>query len=293
MSRRRIKLFATGAILLAMSGGAAFVILRDHAQKTQVEPVRDEPTSNQVHGSGSGSESVSPSASSMAARPRKFKFIGGEQNWENVIAWFEEISGLTYAEGISTPTGPVTLALPKVSRDFTLPEIADILNEALLARKPADRYLLIRRQFTFTFVRADEELTAAAALYLTPIDRLADCGRTEIVAVIIPLKDFDNEKVAKQLKPLKSSFGRICAIPPNSLFVVDTAGVIRGSILPMTRSEDDGFVGATYTHACLWIMPTDAKRMLAERVPARDKASKASDPPLKVATDEDHNLITG
>jgi type II secretion system protein D len=235
----------------------------------------DEPKGSGIgSGSGSGSIVVEP----PAKKGRTYKLIANGEKWESIIEWFTDISGLTYAEGSVKPSGTLTLVPPKGAKnEYTLPEIIDFLNEALLARKASERYLLVRREFTFTFVPADEVMNPDIARSVTA-DQLPECGRTEVVKMTIPLTTAVATTVAPQLKPLKSPVGTIAAIPPNSLFVVDTAGAIRNNIMPtVDRLGKD--IGETYTHNCKYVLALNAKRMLSELLPDNKGSGSGSATP--------------
>src|SRR5205823_14175840 len=94
-----------------------------------------------------------------ANRPelKTYKFEFRDKRWTDVLDWFTQISGLQFHSPYK-PTGTFTSIAPKLAnvqpREYTIPEIVDILNEALLLQK----FLLIRREATYTIIPADEKI---------------------------------------------------------------------------------------------------------------------------------------
>src|SRR5207245_220467 len=109
--------------------------------------------------------------------------------WQKVIEWFSDTTGLAFA-GVFKPTGTFNFTPPKVNggvRKYTIPEIVDIINEALEAQASTQKYVLIRKTQTFTFIPADEKVDPSNAATVSPED-LPKYGRTEIVKVNVRLK---------------------------------------------------------------------------------------------------------
>ncbi len=65
-----------------------------------------------------------------------------DKPWKDVIEWFADVSGLRYT-GKETPPGTFTFNPPK-AKQYTIPEVVDIINDALLADKKTP-FLLVRR----------------------------------------------------------------------------------------------------------------------------------------------------
>src|SRR5262249_48033448 len=57
----------------------------------------------------------------------------------------------------SYPKGSFTFISPK-DKAYTIPEVIDILNEALLAEEGTNKYLIIRRERSLTLIPADEKV---------------------------------------------------------------------------------------------------------------------------------------
>src|SRR5207253_10022304 len=79
-----------------------------------------------------------------------------DKPWPQVLEWLADQTGLPYI-GAYKPTGTFTYIAPRGKPDkLTLPQVIDILNEALSSQK----YLLIRRTQSFTMVPSDEKVSA-------------------------------------------------------------------------------------------------------------------------------------
>jgi RNA polymerase sigma factor (sigma-70 family) len=154
---------------------------------------------------------------------KKFAIKFTEAPWDNVLTWYCEASGLTPVFTVK-PTGKVTI-LPAVARQFTLGEVTDLINEALMQQK----FLLIRRKVTFTLVPADEKIHPMLATQ-TSLEDLKDRGATEFVEVHIPgpatvrAKDVVTEFTPKLLTPFGTAFA---FEKTNTVVVMDVAGNVR------------------------------------------------------------------
>src|SRR5262249_34304525 len=100
-----------------------------------------------------------------------------EQPWARVFEWLSDQTG---KPGIANtrPAGTFTF-VPAKGKQYTLPQIIDILNEALEAQK----FLLIRGEKSFTLVPADEKIDPALVPRVT-VEELARYGLTELVQVV-------------------------------------------------------------------------------------------------------------
>src|SRR5437879_1179474 len=84
---------------------------------------------------------------------KTFAFAFANQPWTQVIEWFADNTGLAFI-GNYKPIGTFTFIPPKVNgelKKYTIAEIIDTLNEALLTNSTR-RYVLIRRSQTFTLL---------------------------------------------------------------------------------------------------------------------------------------------
>jgi RNA polymerase sigma factor (sigma-70 family) len=141
-----------------------------------------------------------------APEEKRFTVEMKDKPWKDVTEWFADVSGLRYT-GKETPPGTFTFSGPK-DKQYTIPEIVDVINDALLADKKAP-YLLIRRPKqppagTFDFVPADKRVPAVPRTDLEDLDKF---GRTEIVWVMLKLKGGQSAEVIATLRKLQSPWG--------------------------------------------------------------------------------------
>jgi len=162
-------------------------------------------------------------------------------DWGDVLEWFSKESGLTPIYSVR-PTGSVTLQPPK-DRTFTMGEVIDLLNEAMITQK----FILVRRQVSFTILPSDEKLD----LSLIPridLSELPRRGKTELVQVLIPLKTLNVEDTAPEVQKMLTPFGAVSMLAKmNTLVIVDTAGNINRIYLTLQKVEE-GNEGDILTH---------------------------------------------
>lgn len=148
--------------------------------------------------------------------PIKFEKVA----WKDVFTWYESESGLTRSD--STDLSGVVTLTPPAGKKFTLTELTDLINDALLMEK----HLLIRRQATFVIVPADKRVDPTLIPNIT-VEELPKRGRTELVQVTFPMKEVAAKGAATvrdQLKKTLSPFGRSMLTGRNELIVTDLAG---------------------------------------------------------------------
>jgi type II secretory pathway component GspD/PulD (secretin) len=158
-----------------------------------------------------------------------------DKPWASVFEWYSEVSGLAFA-GSHKPTGTATFIPAKGKGKFTLAEITDILNEMLLTQK----YILIRRDATFTVLPGDEKVDPILVPRVR-LDDLAKRGKTELVSVLLPLTVLKAKDSAPEIKKLMGTFGDIVVLDkPNQFVLQDTAGNLR-QIQQMIKDMEDSY----------------------------------------------------
>jgi RNA polymerase sigma-70 factor (ECF subfamily) len=156
------------------------------------------------------------------AAEKRYTFSMQNKPWKDVLEWFSDQTDLVFV-GTRKPSGTFTFVSPK-GKEYTISEIVDILNEALMAEK--DKYILIVREKTFTLHPADEPLPRN--LPASSLEDLPKKGKTEIVRLIVTLKEGRATDVAPTVKKLMSPFGDVIPIwESNALILIDTAGSLR------------------------------------------------------------------
>ena len=173
-------------------------------------------------------------SSAPAAAPEK-TFTVNLRNvpWKDAIAWYAEISGYTFV-GDTRPTGSVSLT-PPADRRFTLGEITDMLNEAMIQQK----FILVRRQATFVIHPADEKIDPTFIPRIE-VDDLKNRGKTELVEVEIFLSNLDAAATATEVQKLLTPFGSVPYAKGKRLVVQDTAGNISRIVQTLRAVEKEG-----------------------------------------------------
>src|SRR5262249_30227598 len=136
------------------------------------------------------------------AEEKRYTLAMDRKPWKEVIEWFADVSGLSYV-GKETPPGTFTFTAPK-DKQYTVPEIVDILNEALMADQKTP-YILMRRPRTFTLSPADQR--APAPVPVTNPEDLGKFGRTEFVQVVVRVKSGRSAEVRQALGKMMSPKG--------------------------------------------------------------------------------------
>ncbi len=131
---------------------------------------------------------VAPAETRRASRPpselgnRKVTFEMRDMPWKQVFEWLSDETGLPFIT-TCTPTGTFTFIAPKGSRRvFTIREVVDILNQALIKQQ----LLLVRKKHCFTVVASDGILDLTVLRRIT-VDELDQHGNSEAVSAVIQL----------------------------------------------------------------------------------------------------------
>lgn len=182
-----------------------------------------------------------------------------DKPWGSVLEWLTDQTGLPVITA-QKPTGTFTFIAPRM-KQYSIPDVIDILNEALLAQK----YVLIRRDASFTLVPADEKIDPAILPRISLAD-LAHRGNTEIVSVVLPLTAMVAEDLATEVKKMMGPFGEVVAMArANQLVMQDTAGNLkRIAKLIKELEEDEKGQAQSFSHTCKFIKARDAERILRD-----------------------------
>jgi type II secretory pathway component GspD/PulD (secretin) len=216
---------------------------------------------------------------------KRFTFQMQAAPWKKVFEWLTEQAGLpVVAEQV--PTGSFTFVAPpvgKAARTFTLTEIIDLLNDALLVKK----YLLVRRPHSLQLVPADEPFDAALAPLIAP-DAVSAHGQTEIVRMMLPLTGVEAKDILPAIKSLQGPFGEARPVGTR-LLVRDTVANLR-QIINVVQEAGMAEPGHL-RYVCKYIKAPDARRVLEELLgdPANGKSIRR--PNVFFAIDERDNAL--
>jgi type II secretory pathway component GspD/PulD (secretin) len=165
-----------------------------------------------------------PSRQAAVKAEKAFAFEFRDMPWKRVLEWLSDQTGLPVVAQVK-PTGTFSF-LPPAGRRYTIPQIIDVLNEAL-ANQANQKFLLIRRPNSLVLVPADERIDPALATSVRP-DELDSHGKTEWVAMTIPLAGVQAEEAAPDVRKLLGPFGDVQVLKTaNRLEVRDTAENLR------------------------------------------------------------------
>ncbi|VTR94629.1 sigma-70 family rna polymerase sigma factor : RNA polymerase sigma factor, sigma-70 family OS=Singulisphaera acidiphila (strain ATCC BAA-1392 / DSM 18658 / VKM B-2454 / MOB10) GN=Sinac_6419 PE=4 SV=1: Sigma70_r2: Sigma70_r4_2: Secretin_N [Gemmata massiliana] len=150
---------------------------------------------------GGAQPSIDPRTVSPESKPLTFKFK--DTPWPEVLATYAAVTGLR-ANISSKPKGTFTFTPPKTPQTYTLAEITDLLNEALIP----EGFLIVRSWNSFTLISADEKVDPLLVRIVT-VAELKTCGKTELVRVNVPVERDVNDELIAELKKLIGPFGTI------------------------------------------------------------------------------------
>jgi type II secretory pathway component GspD/PulD (secretin) len=168
--------------------------------------------------------------------PEMYEFIMRDKPWPAVFEWLTDQSGIPFSSPLVV-RGTFNFISPK-GKKYTLPEIIDHINDALLSQPPSSRYILVRREKNFTLLPADEKILPEQ-LPEIEISDLDKHGSTEMAIVVVQLKYQVAEEVAPEIRKVKGSFGEVLALKPNTLILTDTVKNLK-RLLKRLREMDDG-----------------------------------------------------
>jgi hypothetical protein len=156
--------------------------------------------------------------------PRKaVRFEFRNVPWGRVFEWLSDQTGIPFISSDLKPLGTFTFIPPVEGKTYSIPEMIDVLNEALLGQ----HYLLVRRNHSFALLAADALIDPGWLPRVRPAD-LEQLGRTELVSLEVALRSVEAANVAPDVKKLLGPFGQVVVLKEaNRLVLQDTAGNLR------------------------------------------------------------------
>ncbi len=140
------------------------------------------------------------------------------QPWPAVLQWLADVSGMS----LDWQEAPPDYLDLTTRRRYTVDEVRDLINSALLARG----YSLLRNGEMLIVVNL-KKLDSSLVPRVLPAE-LDERGNYELVKVFFDLNRLRAEAVVDELKPLLSTNGKVAALKTtNRLDVLDTAGNLR------------------------------------------------------------------
>jgi type II secretory pathway component GspD/PulD (secretin) len=168
----------------------------------------------QIYGTIKGLEEKE-AGEAKPAKPaeKRFAFEVRDKPWDYVLEWLSEQTGIPVIAS-PMPTGTLTLNSP-ANKTYTIPDIVDILNDALMGQK----YRLIRLEQAYYLFDVSQPLDDN----VIPRIQLADLdqhGNSEIVSIVVHLSGLEAVDVKNDFTELLGPYGRIVAMPKSNGLVM-------------------------------------------------------------------------
>jgi len=202
-----------------------------------------------------------------------------EKPWSVVLEWLSDKAGLPVITS-HKPAGNFTFIAPPGDQQYTIPQVIDIINDALQAQK----LILINRKTSLTIVPADGKIDRAL-LPQIPVEDLDAHGNTELVTLVLPLTSLVAEEVAPEVKKLMGPFGE--AVPlarANQLVLQDTVGNLKLIYKTLKNIEEGGKGQAeSFAYTCKYIKVREAEKILREFLGDQRELIRLMTPPAPPA----------
>lgn len=166
---------------------------------------------------------------------KTFSFEMRDQPWDKVLEWLGNNTGVPVVSPYK-PQNTLNFFGTLKKPQYTIPEIIDLLNDALLSQS-TQKLLIIRRPTSILVVLADDpQAIDSSLLPQLSIDELdvdkpvseQRYGRTELARVLFPLKTLSPADAQTDLKNYLSPFGKVTPVTRgNKILVQDMVGNLR------------------------------------------------------------------
>jgi len=183
----------------------------------------------------------------------EYEFAMSGKPWKDVFVWLNEKTKMPVL-GVAIPNGSL-VAFTTPGKKYTIGEVIDIINAALLANEPTQQYYLIRRERDFVLVPANQKIDAQL-VPLVEIDDLKKFGRSQLVRVVRPLKALNAEDVRDEFAKLVGPFGNVIAMKPNSLQIQESVANVEYILAVIKIPRRRRAPRSTRTSASLCRRPT-------------------------------------
>jgi general secretion pathway protein D len=207
-----------------------------------------------------------------AAQPRvnwnekKIVFEMRGKKWGDVFEWFADQSGMPYSSTYPPPGGTYTFINPKddkgKSREYTLTEIWDIINETLQVK---EKHTLLRLHSTLTMIPADVD-PPSIVIPLISLKELPERGKTDIVRVIVQLKgNLIAEEFAVEAKRMLGDFGVVTPLPASNRLILQSSVAnlrVALDIINGTTPDEGPESAHSLTHKCKYVRASTAETLL-------------------------------
>jgi general secretion pathway protein D len=166
---------------------------------------------------------------------KTFAFEMRDQPWDKVLEWLGNNTGVPVVSPYK-PQNTLNFFGTVKKSQYTIPEIIDLLNDALLSQT-TQKLQIVRRPTSILVVLADDpQAIDASLLPQLTLDELdvgkpiseQRYGRTELARVLFPLKSLSPADAQTDLKNYLSPFGKVTPVTRgNKVLVQDMVGNLR------------------------------------------------------------------
>jgi type II secretory pathway component GspD/PulD (secretin) len=216
---------------------------------------------------------------------KKYKFSMDGKPWPAIFTWLSDETNKPVIS-VYKPTGTLNFVGPS-GREYTIPEIIDIINEGLLSNSQTQKYYLINRDRSFTLIPADEKIDPQLIPRIKPED-LDKHGTTELVSIVLPLTMLVADEVAPQIKKIMGPFGEVVPMTHtgvNNLVMIDTVGNLKQIRQMITDIDNKTDSTDSYSKTLKWVQVREAEHILQKVLGDPADLVKALTPPPVPGTD--------
>ena len=183
--------------------------------------------------------------------------------WQAVFTWLTDETGKPVIT-VYKPTGSLTFIGP-ANKEYTMPEVIDIINEGLLSNSQTQKYYLINRERSFTLIPADEKVDPILVPRIK-VEDLVKHGDTELVSLVLALQSLVADDIAPQIKKMMGPFGEVVPMTHtgvNNLIMMDTVGNLKQIVEMIKLAEHpDTASSDSYSRQLKWILAREAEHIL-------------------------------
>jgi hypothetical protein len=168
---------------------------------------------------------------------KRVSFEFRQKPWAKVLEWLTEKTGLP-VWGPHVPSGTLNF-IPPPGKTYTIPEVIDILNNALIQQN----YIMIKLEQAYTLIDATQKINDAIVPRLK-IEQLKEHGKTEIASTTLRLERLNAKDLKEEVENMLSGFGKVTAmVQANTLVLRDSVGNLELMIDTINAIDKDEKAG--------------------------------------------------
>ncbi|MCI0680644.1 MAG: hypothetical protein L0Y71_00955 [Gemmataceae bacterium] len=260
--RRWMYAVVTGLLL---AGAARSVLAQNEAQnEAKSQPAKEaSKDAGKDADKATGKEAAKQPARTAGPKEKVYVIEFRNKPWSGIFEWLTDQTDLPLISDIPAPSGTFTYIHPKGTplrpHKATLPEVIDIINEGLLAKK----FILLRRATAFTLVPADDKIPSDLVPRIL-VEDLDKHGLSEIVQIVYTLKTLNVDEFAPEAKKMLGNFSEVNVISrTNQLVLQDTVLNLKRLLKLVGEIEgNESNQAEMYTHECIYVRARDAEQVL-------------------------------